>query len=164
MFKIAKWLIIIGGQCSANLEPSIENYLNPPEHMFRNTDLHLKWLFSYTLFYGFIVVSGTFYSFALVTDDVILIAEDTVLNEKTEKHFCFKYFFPERRTKKVVKLHFACQIRGPHCLYSKTCFTMRTRNPKTWIHLMFLDFQIRNYVRFSKRKNEFFFFKFCLVR
>lgn len=52
----------------------------------------------------------------------------------------------ERRTKKVVKLHFACQIRGPHCLYSKTCFTMRTRNPKTWIHLMFLDFQIRNYV------------------
>lgn len=52
----------------------------------------------------------------------------------------------ERRTKKVAKLHFACQIRGPHCLYSKTCFTMRTRNPKTWIHLMFLDFQIRNYV------------------
>lgn len=56
----------------------------------------------------------------------------------------------ERRTKKVVKLHFACQIRGPHCLYSKTCFTMRTRNPKTWIHLMFLDFQIRNYVSFYK--------------
>lgn len=56
----------------------------------------------------------------------------------------------ERRTKKVVKLHFACQIRGPHCLYSKTCFTMRTRNPKTWIHLMFLDFQIRNYVSFAK--------------
>ncbi|XP_037044917.1 protein melted isoform X2 [Bradysia coprophila] len=55
----------------------------------------------------------------------------------------------ERRTKKVVKLHFACQIRGPHCLYSKTCFTMRTRNPKTWIHLMFLDFQIRNYVKDS---------------
>lgn len=53
----------------------------------------------------------------------------------------------ERRTKKVAKLHFACQIRGPHCLYSKTCFTMRTRNPKTWIHLMFLDFQVRNYVK-----------------
>ena len=52
----------------------------------------------------------------------------------------------ERRTKKVAKLHFACQIRGPHCLYSKTCFTMLTRNPKTWIHVMFLDFQIRNYV------------------
>lgn len=54
--------------------------------------------------------------------------------------------FAERRSKKVAKLHFACQIRGPHCLYSKTCFTMRTRNPKTWIHLMFLDFQVRHYV------------------
>ncbi|XP_030386427.1 protein melted [Scaptodrosophila lebanonensis] len=53
----------------------------------------------------------------------------------------------ERRTKKVAKLHFACQIRGPHCLYSKTCFTMRTRNPKTWIHLMFLDFQVRHFVK-----------------
>ncbi|XP_067644186.1 protein melted [Eurosta solidaginis] len=55
--------------------------------------------------------------------------------------------FAERRTKKVAKLHFACQIRGPHCMYSKTCFTMRTRNPKTWIHLMFLDFQVRHYVK-----------------
>ncbi|KAL9904900.1 protein melted isoform X2 [Glossina fuscipes] len=53
----------------------------------------------------------------------------------------------ERRSKKVAKLHFACQIRGPHCIYSKTCFTMRTRNPKTWIHLMFLDFQVRHYVK-----------------
>ncbi|XP_046867962.1 protein melted isoform X2 [Drosophila willistoni] len=53
----------------------------------------------------------------------------------------------ERRTKKVAKLHFACQIRGPHCLYSKTCFTMRTRNPKTWIHMMFLDFQVRHFVK-----------------
>lgn len=69
--------------------------------------------------------------------------------------------FAERRSKKVAKLHFACQIRGPHCLYSKTCFTMRTRNPKTWIHLMFLDFQVRHYVSirilffFSKRENKF---------
>ncbi|BFF96740.1 protein melted [Drosophila madeirensis] len=55
--------------------------------------------------------------------------------------------FAERRTKKVAKLHFACQIRGPHCLYSKTCFTMRTRNPKTWIHMMFLDFQVRHFVK-----------------
>ncbi|KAH8302773.1 hypothetical protein KR044_010710 [Drosophila immigrans] len=54
--------------------------------------------------------------------------------------------FAERR-KKVAKLHFACQIRGPHCLYSKTCFTMRTRNPKTWIHMIFLDFQVRHFVK-----------------
>ncbi|XP_055373364.1 protein melted isoform X2 [Condylostylus longicornis] len=55
----------------------------------------------------------------------------------------------ERRSKKIAKLHFACQIRGPHCLYSQrtSCFTMRTKNPKTWIHLMFLDFQVRNYVK-----------------
>lgn len=59
--------------------------------------------------------------------------------------------FAERRTKKVAKLHFACQIRGPHCLYSKTCFTMRTRNPKTWIHMMFLDFQVRHFVSFQCR-------------
>lgn len=58
--------------------------------------------------------------------------------------------FAERRSKKVAKLHFACQIRGPHCLYSKACFTMRTRNPKTWIHLMFLDFQVRHYVSMAK--------------
>lgn len=49
----------------------------------------------------------------------------------------------ERRAKKMAKLHFACQARGPHCLYSKTFFTMRTRNPRTWIHLMFLDLQSR---------------------
>jgi protein melted len=50
----------------------------------------------------------------------------------------------ERRAKKLAKLHFACQARGPHCLYAKTFFTMRTRNPRTWIHLMFLDLQSRS--------------------
>jgi len=64
----------------------------------------------------------------------------------TQTHHTVSNEFAERRTKKVAKLHFACQIRGPHCLYSKTCFTMRTRNPKTWIHMMFLDFQVRHFV------------------
>lgn len=50
----------------------------------------------------------------------------------------------ERRSKKLAKLHFACQIRGPHCLYCKTFFIMKTKNPKTWIHLMFLDLQSRS--------------------
>jgi hypothetical protein len=50
----------------------------------------------------------------------------------------------ERRGgKKFAKLHFACQHRGHHCLYSKTFFSFRTRNAKTWIHLMFLDLQSR---------------------
>lgn len=58
----------------------------------------------------------------------------------------------ERRAKKFAKLHFACQMRGPHCLYNaKTLFTMRTRNPKTWIHLMFLDQQARAGTALSSR-------------
>lgn len=58
----------------------------------------------------------------------------------------------ERRAKKFAKLHFACQMRGPHCLYNaKTLFTMRTRNAKTWIHLMFLDQQARAGTALSSR-------------
>lgn len=49
----------------------------------------------------------------------------------------------EKRSKKTARLQFVCQIRGPHCLYSKTFFAMKTKNPKTWIHLMFLDLQAR---------------------
>lgn len=51
----------------------------------------------------------------------------------------------EKRQKKSAKLHFACQSRGQHCLYSKTYFTMRTRSPRIWIHLMFLSLQVLNY-------------------
>jgi hypothetical protein len=50
----------------------------------------------------------------------------------------------ERRAKKLAKLHFACQGRGEHCLYNRTFFTMKTRNPRIWIHLMFLALQVRN--------------------
>lgn len=58
----------------------------------------------------------------------------------------------ERRARKFAKLHFACQMRGPHCLYhAKTLFTMRTRHPKTWIHLMFLDQQARAGTALSSR-------------
>ena len=48
----------------------------------------------------------------------------------------------EKRQKKSAKLHFACQGGGQHCLYNKTYFTMRTRNPRTWIHLMFISLQV----------------------
>ncbi|XP_018334236.1 protein melted isoform X2 [Agrilus planipennis] len=58
----------------------------------------------------------------------------------------------ERRHKKSAKLHFACQARGQHCLYSKTFFTMRTRNPRIWIHLMFIALQITPCIEFSRRQ------------
>lgn len=54
-----------------------------------------------------------------------------------------KVTIEERRAKKFAKLHFACQARADHCLYSKTFFSMRTRHAKVWIHLMFLDLQSR---------------------
>lgn len=44
----------------------------------------------------------------------------------------------------MAKLHFACQGRGEHCLYNRTFFTMKTRNPRIWIHLMFLSLQVTN--------------------
>jgi hypothetical protein len=51
----------------------------------------------------------------------------------------------ERRSKKFAKLYFACQARSiPHCLYSKTFYSMRTRFARTWIHIMFLDLQSRS--------------------
>lgn len=48
----------------------------------------------------------------------------------------------EGRSKKLAKIYFACQARGAHCLYSKSLFEVKTRNPRTWIHLMFLDMQV----------------------
>lgn len=52
----------------------------------------------------------------------------------------------ERKSKKATKLqlHFLCQIKDCHCLFSKTFFTMRTRYVRTWIHLMFLDLQAKS--------------------
>ena len=49
----------------------------------------------------------------------------------------------ERKSKKVAKLHFVCQGKGDHCLYSKTYFVMKTRNARIWIHLMFLALQAK---------------------
>ena len=50
----------------------------------------------------------------------------------------------ERKGRKFAKLHFACQGRtGEYCLYKATFYSMKTRNPRTWIHLMFLALQVR---------------------
>lgn len=97
---------------------------------------------------------STFEPYQIMRDPVQQFCEKNFLSIKKYMDETSQFLPPptrctleERRTKKIAKLHFACQVRGPHCLYSKTCFTMRTRNPKTWIHMMFLDFQVRNYVK-----------------
>ncbi|KAF5306196.1 hypothetical protein FQR65_LT07473 [Abscondita terminalis] len=67
----------------------------------------------------------------------------------------------ERRHKKSAKLHFACQARGQHCLYSRTFFTMRTRNPRVWIHLMFIALQARSHHALSSRDTSVTSLKHC---
>ncbi|XP_071445724.1 protein melted [Hetaerina americana] len=67
----------------------------------------------------------------------------------------------ERKAKKLAKLHFACQGRGEHCLYSRTFFTMKTRNPRVWIHLMFLALQARSQSALSSRDTSVSSLKNC---
>jgi len=57
----------------------------------------------------------------------------------------------ERKGKKHAKLHFACQGRGDHCLYKTTFYTMKSRHPRTWIHLMFMALQSRSQSALSTR-------------
>jgi len=57
----------------------------------------------------------------------------------------------ERKGKKHAKLHFACQGRGEHCLYKVTFYTMKSRHPRPWIHLMFLALQSRSQSALSTR-------------
>ncbi|CAG0879819.1 unnamed protein product, partial [Darwinula stevensoni] len=57
----------------------------------------------------------------------------------------------ERKNRKHAKLYFACQGKGEHCLYNRTFFTMKTRQPRIWIHLMFLALQSWFCETFTKR-------------
>ncbi|RWS31025.1 melted-like protein [Leptotrombidium deliense] len=47
----------------------------------------------------------------------------------------------EKKSKNIAKLHFSCQGKGSHCLYSTTFFVIKTKNARIWIHLMFLALQ-----------------------
>lgn len=67
----------------------------------------------------------------------------------------------ERKHKKHAKLHFACQHKGEHCLYSRTLFTMKTRCPRIWIHLMFLALQARSPTALSTREPSVSSLKQC---
>lgn len=49
----------------------------------------------------------------------------------------------EKRLKKIAKIHFACQVKGEHCLYIRKYFVMKTKNARVWIHLMFLALQAK---------------------
>ncbi|KAH6933505.1 hypothetical protein HPB50_015841 [Hyalomma asiaticum] len=62
----------------------------------------------------------------------------------------------ERRAKKHAILQFACQGKGEHCLYNKSLFVMKTKNPRIWIHLMFLALQDQDNLIAELRSERFF--------
>lgn len=69
----------------------------------------------------------------------------------------------ERKSRKNAKLHFACQFQTEHCIYSGTrLFSMKTRYPRIWIHLMFLALQARSTTQaLSTRENSVSSLKNC---
>eukprot|EP00105_Crassostrea_gigas_P030983 XP_011453537.1 PREDICTED: ventricular zone-expressed PH domain-containing protein homolog 1 [Crassostrea gigas] len=80
------------------------------------------------------------------------------------QHFCDKHFSTIRnfisnisariplpevcsiingRHKRFLRLSFQCGGKGDQCIYNKSYFTLDTKLPKTWIHLMFLSTQAK---------------------
>ncbi|XP_029629643.1 ventricular zone-expressed PH domain-containing protein [Salmo trutta] len=41
----------------------------------------------------------------------------------------------------VAKLSFSCPLKGPYCLYTKSCFTLTSLQPHLWINIMLLHLQ-----------------------
>ncbi|KOB52129.1 Uncharacterized protein OBRU01_26473, partial [Operophtera brumata] len=85
----------------------------------------------------------------------------------TVQHFCEKHldkikaYMDNRRSKKQARLQFGCGRRGPHCLYARALFSMRTRAPRVWIHLMFLALQARHAAALSSRDPTVASLKHC---
>ena len=52
--------------------------------------------------------------------------------------------FSEHKHKRQCRLSFVCFGRGEHCLYPQNFFSFKTRNPRSWIHIMFLAVQARS--------------------
>ncbi|CAD0196527.1 unnamed protein product [Chrysodeixis includens] len=67
----------------------------------------------------------------------------------------------ERRSKKQARLQFVCGRRGPHCLYARAAFSLRTRLARVWIHLMFLALQARHAAALSSRDPTVASLKHC---
>ncbi|XP_041732805.1 ventricular zone-expressed PH domain-containing protein [Coregonus clupeaformis] len=44
----------------------------------------------------------------------------------------------------VAKLSFSCPLKGHYCLYTKSCFTLTSRQPHLWINIMLLHLQSKH--------------------
>ncbi|KAK2847040.1 hypothetical protein Q5P01_010039 [Channa striata] len=44
----------------------------------------------------------------------------------------------------VAKLSFSCPLKGHYCLYGKSCFSLTSRQPHLWIHIMLLHLQAKS--------------------
>ncbi|XP_077683147.1 ventricular zone-expressed PH domain-containing protein homolog 1 isoform X2 [Eretmochelys imbricata] len=56
----------------------------------------------------------------------------------------------------VAKLFFSCPLKGHYCLYSKSSFTLVSRQPQLWIHIMFLFQQDLDHVQMHLEEVRFF--------
>ncbi|CAG5118467.1 unnamed protein product [Candidula unifasciata] len=63
--------------------------------------------------------------------------------------------------KRYLKLHFECANQSERCLYSGSHFTLNTRFPKFWVHLMFLSVQARSRHALSQRDPNVTCLKAC---
>uniref|UniRef100_A0A665W1A5 PH domain-containing protein n=1 Tax=Echeneis naucrates TaxID=173247 RepID=A0A665W1A5_ECHNA len=51
----------------------------------------------------------------------------------------------------VAKLSFSCPLKGHYCLYAKSCFSLTSRQPHLWIHVMLLHLQSKSSVPLCSR-------------
>ncbi|KAK3609256.1 hypothetical protein CHS0354_006181 [Potamilus streckersoni] len=65
------------------------------------------------------------------------------------------------RHKRFVRLNFQCGCRGEQCLYHKDVFTLNTKLPKIWIHLMFLAVQANSTSALSQQDQNVSCLKAC---
>lgn len=63
--------------------------------------------------------------------------------------------------KRYLKLHFECTNQSDQCLYSGSHFTLSTRLPKLWVHLMFLFVQAQSKFALSQRDADVSCLKAC---
>ncbi len=59
-------------------------------------------------------------------------------------------FISESKHRRRCRLQFICSGQSDHCLYSHSFFPIQTKNPRIWIHIMFLAIQV--YIKGKKQK------------
>ncbi|KRZ73303.1 Protein melted -like protein, partial [Trichinella papuae] len=67
----------------------------------------------------------------------------------------------ERGRNQSVRVHFSCQERGIHCLYSSTFFVFKTKHPSLWLHVMFLHLQVQSSTTLSQSQEAVKKLKAC---